>query len=230
MYSTDAELWDWMRILMGGTPLIFLVEVILRITVLYLLLIMTMRFMGKRMYALISRVEMIALVSLAAAIGIPIQDPASGLLSAFIIAAVAIGVQYTVSINAMKHPEFEALILDNIIVLVEEGRMELKNMQKSKISRERLLAELRGREITNLGKVQEVFLEANGAFSIFLFEQEREGLCILPEWDTDFIRELKEIPDTYACGSCGNLIKNVKETEDECRHCGQKQWQQAVRS
>lgn len=91
MKSSEAELWDWMRILFGAeVPPVFLVEVLIRIIIIYLLLIGSMRIMGKRMSSMISRNEMIAMISLAAAIGIPIQDPARGLLPAFIIAGIVI--------------------------------------------------------------------------------------------------------------------------------------------
>lgn len=92
MNSTDAELWDWMRILLGGVPWIFLIEVIIRVVILYLLLVVSMRIMGKRMSAIISRNEMIAMVSLAAAVGLPMQEPSNGLLPPIIIAVVVIGV------------------------------------------------------------------------------------------------------------------------------------------
>lgn len=198
--------------------------------VIYLLLVVSMRIMGKRMSALISRNEMIAMVSLAAAVGLPIQDPENGLLPAFIIAGVVIGVQRIVSTKTRKDPEFESLVVGSINALAQDGRLELKSMHKTKVSRERLLTEFRVRKVNNLGKVQRAFLEANGAFTIFIFDEEREGFCILPSWDKGFLQEMTVVPDTYACGSCGNLVKDQKETERECSHCGHKQWQKAFRS
>lgn len=230
MNSADAELWDWMRILMGGSPAIFLVEVIIRVTVIYLLLLVTMRIMGKRMSALISRNEMIAMVSLAAAVGLPMQDPQNGLLPAFIIAGVVIGVQRIVSTQTLGNPQFEITMVGDIYAMVKDGRMELRNMRRSRISRERMLTEFRVREVNNLGKVQRAFLEANGAFTVYLFEEERVGLCILPSWDEDFIQEMTVVQGSFACGSCGNVVKSAKEPEQKCRHCGDKQWHPAIRS
>lgn len=231
MNSSDAELWDWMRIFIGEVPPIFLLEVVLRIFVLYLLLVLSMRIMGKRMSALISRNEMIAMVSLAAAIGIPVQDPENGLLPPFIIAGVVIGVQRIVSTQTMKSPRFESLVVGQTGPLVEDGLLQLKNMRKSKISRERLLTEFRVRSIINLGMVQRAFLEANGEFTIYFFEEEeREGLCILPSWDKEFLDEMIVAEGTFACGGCGNTYKNDEEPKDDCKNCGQKQWFKAIKS
>lgn len=231
MNTADAELWNWMRILIGDVPPIFLLEVIIRVVIIYLLLVVSMRLMGKRMSALISRNEMIAMVSLAAAIGIPIQDPERGLLPAFIIAGVVIGVQRIVSTYTMKSPRFEALAVGNTGPLVQDGVLNLKNMRKSKVSRERMLTEFRTMGLTNLGKVQRAFMEANGSLAIYLYEDgEREGYCILPSWDEEFINELSVAEGTHACASCGNLQKSDREPNNNCNFCGHKQWKKAIKN
>lgn len=231
MNTADADLWDWSRILIGEVPPIFLLEVVIRIFVLYLLLIVSLRIMGKRMSAMISRNEMIAMISLAAAIGIPVQDPENGLLPAFIIAGVVIGVQRVISTKTLKNPGFESMIMGEINPLVQDGRLELKNMEKSKISRERIITEFRVKSVINLGKVQRAYLEANGAFTIYLYEdEEKEGLCILPDWDKEFLEEMKVVNSSYACGSCGNIVKSQNEPVLNCDHCDHKQWLKAIRS
>lgn len=231
MNSAEAELWDWMRILMGGTPFIFLIEVVIRVTIIYLLLLITMRIMGKRMSAMISRNEMIAMVSLAAAVGLPMQDPQNGLLPAFIIAAVVISVQRIISTKTLGNPRFETMVVGDINALVKDGRLQLKSMQRSRISRERMLTEFRVRGVSNLGRVQRAFLEANGSFTVYLHEEaECVGLCILPHWDEDFVREQKIEEGTFACGSCGNLQESREEPESDCEHCGHRQWKPAIRA
>lgn len=232
MNSTDAQLWDWWRILIGEVPAIFLLEVVLRVIIIYLILIVSMRIMGKRMSAMISRNEMIAMVSLAAAVGIPIQDPQNGMLPAVLIALVVIGIQRFVSTRTMKNPKFESTVVGSTGPLVEDGQLVLENMRKSKISRERMLTEFRVQEVSNLGRIQRTFLEANGAFSIYQFEEgtERDGLCILPSWDKEFLQEMEVSKDKYACGGCGNVIKTEEKPRQHCENCGQKQWFEAIKS
>ncbi|GAB3535906.1 DUF421 domain-containing protein [Pontibacter brevis] len=231
MNTAEAELWDWMRIFIGEVPLIFLLEVVLRGIVVYLILIASMRIMGKRMSAMISRNEMIAMISLAAAIGIPIQDPERGMLPAFIIAGIVIGIQRYVSIKFMNNPGFESLVVGSIGAMAKDGCLDLHNMKKSKITRERMLTEFRLKEVISLGRVQRAYLEANGSFTIYLYEDHaREGLCILPDWDKDYLQELTVVEGKYACGSCGNLVESRKEPEQTCEHCNDKQWFKAVKA
>ena len=113
-----------------------------------------------------------------------------------------------------------------------DGRLEMDKMKKTRVPRERLMTEFRTREVYNLGKVQRAYLEANGAFTVFLFEEdnERDGLCILPDWDKDYHKDLKVVPGSFCCGSCGNIVKSEKEPDDDCDHCGFNQWHPAIRS
>ncbi|KEO75550.1 DUF421 domain-containing protein [Anditalea andensis] len=229
MYTSDAELWDWMRILMGGVPAVFLIEVLIRILFIYLLLVVSMRLMGKRMSAIISRNEMIAMISLAAAIGIPIQDPEQGLIPPVIIAAVVISMQRIISTKSMDKPGLEQTIVGDIGIMVRDGKLDIENMRNSRISRERLFTEFRVKGVISLGKVQRAYLEANGSFTIYLHENvEKEGLCILPDWDQDYLEELHYAEGTFACTRCGHLEKSQSEPTFECSHCHNSRWVKAV--
>ncbi|HEY0742788.1 MAG TPA: hypothetical protein VGD40_15065 [Chryseosolibacter sp.] len=66
MKPEQIYLWDWERILLGEVPPAFLLEIVLRIIVVYLILTVAMRILGKRMAAQLTRNELAAMVSLAA--------------------------------------------------------------------------------------------------------------------------------------------------------------------
>lgn len=61
------------RLLIGDGPWAFLVEVIPRAVVMYLLLLVAMRLMGKRVAAQLSITELAVILMLGAAIGVPIR-------------------------------------------------------------------------------------------------------------------------------------------------------------
>jgi uncharacterized membrane protein YcaP (DUF421 family) len=231
MKASDAELWDWMRILMGGVPAVFLIEVLIRIIIIYLLLVVSMRLMGKRMSAIISRNEMIAMISLAAAIGIPIQDPSKGMVPPLIIAAVVIGIQRIISTKTRNNPQLEQTIVGDIGTMALDGRLHIENMRQSRISRERMVTEFRVKEVISLGRVQRAYLEANGSFTIYLHEDgEKEGLCLLPDWDEDYLGELTFVDDAYVCSRCGYLEKTETKPDYQCKHCEKDSWEKAVKA
>jgi len=230
MHAADAELWDWMRILMGGVPAIFLIEVIIRILFIYTLLLVSLRLMGKRMSAIISRNEMIAMISMAAAIGIPIQDPEKGIVPAAIIAGVVVGMQQLIARQTKDRPKLETKVVGNISTMVKDGRMLLDQMKSSRISRDRMLTEFRVSGVINLARVQRAYLEANGSFTLYLHDDgEHDGLCLIPDWDEDYLNELDWCEDKFSCRSCGNTIEASEQPDHTCDHCTHKDWGRSVK-
>src|SRR4051812_44387664 len=92
MESQAIQITDWVRILTGHYPTSFLLELVLRAVFVYALLVVAMRFLGQRMAAQLNPVEQGAVVTLAAAVGVPLMSPDRGLLAAVVIAAVMIGI------------------------------------------------------------------------------------------------------------------------------------------
>src|SRR4051794_24953877 len=118
MKPEDIHITDYMRILLGEVPWSFLIECLIRIFFIYLLLMVAMRLMGNRMSNLLNNSEMAALVSLAAAIGVPVLSPDRGLLPALIIAIIVVTIQQIIAKNAFKNREFEEKVLGDISILV----------------------------------------------------------------------------------------------------------------
>jgi uncharacterized membrane protein YcaP (DUF421 family) len=186
MKAEEIHIMDIGRILMGEVPGSFLIEVIIRTVFLFLLLLFSMRLMGRRMASTLNRNELAALVALAAAIGVPLQSPDKGLLPAFIIAIIIIAFQQLIARRSVASKGFEKITQSNYSILVANGQLNLHNMKLVGLSRERIYAELRSARIDNLGQVERLYLEASGQFNVLKFETPRQGESIIPEWDQDF--------------------------------------------
>src|SRR5215218_1790042 len=117
MKPEEIKLSDWGRIVFGETPPEFFIELIFRTLFIFLLLIISMRVFGKRMAAQITRIEMVALFSLAAAIGVPLQAPDRGLLPAVIIALVVVIVGRLVALFMFRSQTFEARVKDRLTIM-----------------------------------------------------------------------------------------------------------------
>src|SRR5690606_26975216 len=109
--------------------------------------------------------------------------------------------------------------------------LELKNMQNARITQERLFSELRSQSIINLGKIQRLYLETNGDFTIYKYEEtERVGMCILPEWDKEFLQELTWATNKFCCCRCGGMVDSDQIPNDNCNYCHQKKWTPAIKT
>ena len=216
MKTKPIHLTDWSRILVGDVPLSFFAELFIRAVFVYVILLVCMRLMGKRMAAQLSRTEMVGLVALAAMIGIPLQSPERGLLPAIVIAVVIVVIQQILASRASHDTESESLIQGSVNTLVEEGVMKMEEMKKTRITRERLFAQLRSAGLTHLGRVKRVYFEANGSFTTIVNTQPSPGLSILPEVDPDFIREQPVAHGVWVCALCG---QHDGHKGDPCPNC-----------
>ncbi len=228
MKPDEIHLHDWARILVGEVPASFYLEAIIRVVAIYLLLMVAMRLMGNRMGKVLTRNEMVAMVSLAGANGVALMAPDRGLLPVVVVAAVIIGYQQLIARYAFRHPRFEALVLDDVSVLVEDGCLRLGSLAGNGLSRERFLAHLRKSGLRNLGAVRRVYFEACGEFTIFRFAEARAGLSIVPLQDAALREEQEKAAGQFACLSCGHVVPAEEAPATRCPRCQQQQWQPAV--
>ena len=229
MKPDEIKLSDLQRILVGDVPAFFYIEVILRAAFIYILLMVSMRLMGKRMASQISRNEMAAVVSLAAAVGIPLMNPDRGVLAALIISVIIVVFQLFIAWRSSRNEKFEALTQGNLETLVADGVMVLDAMRRSRISRDRLFAQLRNLRQKNLGSVKRLYLEANGLFSLVEEKEPQPGLSIIPEFDVEFNHKMNVKVDRCVCYHCGFLeTQSVKNERIPCTNCGEMKWVDAV--
>lgn len=196
----------------------------MRVAIVYLIILIAMRFMGKRMVAEVGRADIVARVSLAAAIGLPIQRPGRGLLVALVIVAVIVGVGRLLAWMAFKNKTFEKTFQGNYAPLVADGVIDRQRLNKVRITKERLFAALRAENIRHLGEVERLYMEANGEFSLVEKKGSEPGLSVIPQWDGE-LRDRQQRTGILLCKECGSIWK---EGAGGCFHCGGKEQEAAV--
>ncbi|ACT91786.1 DUF421 domain-containing protein [Dyadobacter fermentans] len=218
MKKEDIRFGDWQRVFIGDVPAAFYWEVVLRIAIIYLILMVSMRLMGKRMASQLSRNEMIALVSLAAAIGVPLQAPDRGILAAVVIAIVVVAIQQLAAWLASRNQKLESVTQGDMTILVADGVMQLDNMRKTGISRERAFAQLRSNGVVQLGQVKRLYFEAGGTFTFMKEDDPSPGLGILPGHDHQFELRRYRPSDRMVCDKCG-LVAPYHDYSGNCVRC-----------
>ncbi len=220
---------DLGRLVRGDTPWAFSLEVILRIVVLYAILLVALRLMGRRMSTQLTRNELRALVCLAAAIGPAIQAPDRGLLPPLLVATLVVLIQRGISAYSFRNHRFEDVLEGKVRALVSDGCLDLRQLRRSTLSSARLFAELRVAGVVQLGQVERALFEPGGTFSILRFEKERPGLSLAPEWDRGLTGTQTREEALCACGQCGFVTKQEQQGAP-CPMCSAHAWAPAVRS
>jgi len=228
MQPQDIHISDWMRILVGEVPPGFYIELVIRAFTVYLILMVSMRTMGKRMSSQLSRNELAALVSLAAAIGIPMMAPDRGLLPAVVIAFVLITIERMIAKRSFGNEQFENYALDKISALVNDGIVDMKELKHAGLSHERVFAQLRTQGVLQLGAVSRFYMEASGSFTLVQNPKPVPGLCVLPPWDDPLRDYFIEHPEQQICVQCGFPQQKTDHSKADCPNCGAKKWVTAV--
>ncbi|MGI4813285.1 MAG: YetF domain-containing protein [Janthinobacterium lividum] len=227
MGNPPFRLSDWHRVLFGNASWPFLFEVALRTGLTYVLLVIAMRLLGKRVAAQFTLFEVSIVVTRAAAIGVPLQAANRGMLPPLLIAAVVIVLQRCLGRLGVRHRRVETAISTDIAVLVRDGRLMLKNMRHTVMGRNKVFELLRMHGFQHLGQIRRAYLEPSGSFSVVASVPTRPGLSVIPAFDTE-LQEQAEVPGYFACEACGNTVTREQSPDFACADCGAKAWRVAV--
>jgi uncharacterized membrane protein YcaP (DUF421 family) len=228
MKKEEIHWADWHRILFGPAPIEFLLEVLIRTAIMYFVLLVILRLLGKRMGGQLTISELAVMLTLGAIISVPMQSPDRGILQGILVLICALAFQRGTNYLGVKNQKIEHLLQGRESQVVKNGMMIANELIAMKISREQMISVLRNQNIYNLGEVRRVYIEACGLFSVFKYPEPRPGLSLLPPDDATADTELSVIDGVLICGQCGNPADNEIETLADCKNCGTNNWIHAV--
>ena len=222
MKKEDIAFSDWHRWLFGEAPPSFTGEVALRAVIIFLVMLLVVRWLGRRMKGQLSVGELAIILTLGAIIAGPMQIPTAGLLPSVVVLFTVLGVHRLSNWLAFKYRPVELAQQGDVAVLVRDGCLELKVLDRHAISQEQLFGLLRNEKIGHLGEVRRAYLEANGRLSLYQLPQPQPGLSVLPRADAPAPAH----PACQVCGTCGFLPASAAGTP--CERCGADNWVAAV--
>ncbi|HEX8426623.1 DUF421 domain-containing protein [Hymenobacter sp.] len=229
MKKEDIHLGDWHRILFGDTPGVFTWEVVVRTIIIYLIFLVVMRLLSKRMSAQLTITELGVMIMLGGIVAVPMQIPNRGLLPGALLLICVLIYQRGLSWLSLKKRSVELAVQGDVTVLVKDGVMQINHMRDDSISHNEVFAQLRDRNIKQLGEVKRLYLEGNGSFSVFKNDAPIAGLSVLPVKDHKLNQTLQPVDHQKVCLYCGQPDKAQIHSGKQCPNCGHDQWTNAVK-
>lgn len=155
----------------------------LRTVFLYLLLVLSMRLLGKRQVGEMEPAEFVVTMMAANLSTAPIEDPDSPIIYGVIAILTIVSAELTLSVITLRSMTARRLFCGKPVILIENGKLLEDNLRKTRVTLDELRVQLREKEIMDLTTVQYAILETNGGISVFPFSKDRpataqeSGLC-----------------------------------------------------
>jgi uncharacterized membrane protein YcaP (DUF421 family) len=104
---------------------------------------------------------------------IPMQDGAIPLYSGLVPIVTVLGVELVLSALSMKNLRLRKLLCGKPVILIENGNILQKNLQKTRVNADELTELLREKDVLDLKSVQFAILETSGKLSVFPYPKDR---------------------------------------------------------
>ena len=219
---------DWKKLLLGEEQWAFLGETALRTIVMFLVILLSLRLLGKRGIKQLSVFELGVIIGLGSAAGDPMFYKDVGLLPSMLVFAIVVLLYRGITNLINKSRNIEHFVEGVPRLIVRDGCFIVENFKKEPIAFDELFAQMRLNHISHLGQVKEAVIETNGEVSVLFFADEdvKWGLPIGPSAVEQLSEQIEE-EGKYACNYCGHTEHLQPTASQICPVCGKKEWLKA---
>ena len=161
--------------------------VVIRTLILYTLVIVALRLMGKREIGQLQPFELVVIIMISELAAIPSENVGIPLLSGIIPILVLLLTSLTLAWISLKNETARTFICGTPSILIERGKILEDELKRNRYNLTDLLEELRIKNVPNIADVEFAVLETNGQLSVFPKAQKRpaipEDFQIVPQYE-----------------------------------------------
>lgn len=139
---------------------------VIRTILLYIVIILAIRIMGKRQIGELQTSELVVTLLISDIAAIPMQNTEQSLLSGIVPILILIVCEIIISLLMLKRAGFRRIICGKPIVIISDGKINQSEMHQLRMSTEDLSEVLRQQGIFNIEDVGFAIVETNGKLSV----------------------------------------------------------------
>ena len=144
-----------------------------RTIILYLVMILSVRLMGKRQIGQMEASEFVVAMLVADLASVPMQDNAVPLLSGVVPLLTVVGMELILSFLVLKSVRVRKLLCGKPVILIDNGKILQDNLRKTRLTMDELMSHLRQKDVLDLEAVEYVILETDGNLSVFPYPEQK---------------------------------------------------------
>lgn len=164
-----------------------MLNIFVRVIILYILVLVIMRLMGKREIGQMQPFELVIAIMIADLASVPMSDTGIPLFNGIIPILALLLLQLIISIINLKSINTRKIICGMPSILIYRGKIDEKLMKKEKFTINELQERLRQNNVFNIGDVEYAILETSGQVTVIQKPEKRntipEDFGIMPEYE-----------------------------------------------
>ena len=158
-----------------------------RSIVLYIIVLVVMRLMGKREIGQLQPFELAISIMIADLASIPMTDTGTPIFNGIIPILGLLIMHLLISMINLKSSRAREIICGRPSILIYRGKINEKNLRKERFTINELEERLRGNNVINLGDVEYAILETSGQVTVIQKPDKRntipQDFNIMPEYE-----------------------------------------------
>jgi uncharacterized membrane protein YcaP (DUF421 family) len=140
---------------------------ILRTIILYSIVVLILRLMGKRQVGQLQPFELVIIIMISELAAIPSEELGTPLISGLVPVCVLSLLGITISLLSLKSEKARGFICGRPTILINKGHILEDELRRLRYNLSDLLEQLRSKNIASLADVEYAILETNGQLSVF---------------------------------------------------------------
>lgn len=142
--------------------------IIIRTLIIYIVVIFSLRFMGKKQIGELEPSELTVAIMISELATVPLSSKDVPLLNGIIPVLILASIEIIVSIIILKTIKIRKFITGTPCIIVEKGILKEDVLRNTRFTTDDLLEEMRINGIMNISEIQYAFLETGGQVSFIL--------------------------------------------------------------
>ena len=143
-----------------------LLKIALRVVIIYLILSISMRLMGKRQLGELEVSELITTFMLSEIATAPITSPEKSMLQSVVAILTLLLIELIASFILLKIPAIKSFVSPKPNLLIDKGKIDQKELKRGRLTNEELLSSLRQQGYVDLSEIYYAIMEGNGKLTV----------------------------------------------------------------
>lgn len=142
--------------------------ILIRTFILYFIVILVVRLMGKRQIGQLQPTELVVTILLSEVASIPLENSSVPLLNSVAAVILLACLEVISSAVALKSGKYRRAVEGNAVFIIKEGKLDIRALKKLRYSIDDIMEGLRQKDVFDISEVEYAVVETSGNLSVLL--------------------------------------------------------------